>query len=209
MIQRLSASQYAGIIHELAEPLAASLQLEIWGIEVLLSGRPLVRVYVESVKLSDAETPQNLPQEENATFSEGGVDIEACASLSRLLGLALDVEAETLPDSYILEISSPGLSRPFFSPTQLARYVGQEITCTLYESPTCFVDRRKFTGLVHAVENTSFTLELAESHASAPQTPLLVSIEWANVRKANLIHHFPDTSKPVSPSRGKKATSNS
>lgn len=194
MIQRLSAGQYAAIITELATPLAASLQLEIWGVEVSLSGRPLIRVFVENILKPE-------PAEGDAPFVEGGVDVEACAHLSRLLGLALDVEAESLPESYILEVSSPGLERLFFSLAQVTPYIGQEIYCTLLESPPQYEDRRKFSGMLQAVDGSTLTLALKEV---APGQDTLLPIAWENIRKAHLVHHFPDTSKPVSPSRGKK-----
>ncbi len=200
MIQRLSAGQYAAIITELATPLAASLQMEIWGVEVSLSGRPLMRVFVENILKPD-------PAEEDAPFAEGGVDVEACAHLSRLLGLALDVEADSLPESYILEVSSPGLERPFFSLAQMPPYIGQEIYCTLLESPPPFEDRRKFSGILHAVEGNTLTLALKE--AIPGQESVYLPIAWENIRKAHLVHHFPDTSKPVSPSRGKKKATHS
>lgn len=44
------------IIRNLAEPLAASLGIELWGIEVSGASRPVLRLYVE--KLKDADTPE-------------------------------------------------------------------------------------------------------------------------------------------------------
>ena len=67
----MSDSSPRDIIYSLAAPQAAAMGLEIWGIEVQSAAKSLVRVYVEGPE---------------------GVDIEQCAELSRLLGLALEVE---------------------------------------------------------------------------------------------------------------------
>ena len=73
-------------ITALALPLVEAAGLELWGVELLGEGRPILRVYVES---------------------PSGATIEECAKLSRQLGLALDVE-DIIPSAYILEVSSPG-----------------------------------------------------------------------------------------------------
>ncbi len=87
-------------IAEFTAPLALSLGLDVWGVEVALGPRSLVRVYVEKA-------------------GEEGVDIDACAELSRLLGLSLDVE-DLVEGAYTLEVSSPGLERVYFTEAQLA-----------------------------------------------------------------------------------------
>lgn len=43
---------------------------------------------------------------------EGGIDIEDCQGLSEKLEAELD-EKNTIPESYILEVSSPGIDRVF------------------------------------------------------------------------------------------------
>ena len=96
----------ATIITRLAEPLATSMGLLLWGVEMLPGGKSVVRVFVESVEAGQ------------------GVDIEQCAALSRLLGLSLEVE-DCIPGAYVLEVSSPGLERRYFTAGQLAGAVGE------------------------------------------------------------------------------------
>lgn len=113
----------------LAEPLAASLGLALWGVEVLSGGRSVVRIFVESLE------------------GDRGVDIDECAHLSRLLSLSLDVD-DNISGAYTLEISSPGLERRFFTAAQLAAAVGRHVEVTLAAPVPAFPQRRKFQGLL-------------------------------------------------------------
>lgn len=153
-------------LERLILPLAESLGLELWGIEILGSGRPIVRVYVEG--------------------SEGHTDIEQCAELSRLAGLALDVE-DIMPGAYSLEISSPGLERPFFSLNQLRGYAGQTIRLTLHSPEESWPGRKKFQGILTATSETGLTL-LPEDQPANENLPLTTL--WTNVQQAKLVHDF-------------------
>ena len=169
----------------LALPLVEAAGLELWGIELLGEGRPILRVYVEAA---------------------GGVTIEQCAVLSRQLGLALDVE-DIIPSAYTLEVSSPGFSRPFFSPEQLTSHVGGMLDVTLHEPLPGFPRRKKFYGRLTEVSGDVFALlpddapvpDVSGAAASDPdasgQYAPLVRINWDNVRKAHLVHIFPEKSK--------------
>ena len=120
----------------LALPLVEAAGLELWGIELLGEGRPILRVYVEAA---------------------GGVTIEQCAVLSRQLGLALDVE-DVILSAYTLEVSSPGLNRPFFSPEQLTAHVGGMLEVVLHEPLPEFPRRKKFYGRLEEVSGDVFAL---------------------------------------------------
>ena len=107
----MAQTPLASALADIAAPLAASIGLELWGIEIAFGGRSLVRVFVEG---------------------ENGASIDQCAELSRLLSLSLDVE-DIIPTAYVLEVSSPGLERTFFTESQLARAVGKIVDITLHE----------------------------------------------------------------------------
>ena len=170
----------------LALPLVEAAGLELWGIELLGEGRPILRVYVEA--------------------AAGGVTIEQCAVLSRQLGLALDVE-DVISSAYTLEVSSPGLSRPFFSPEQLVAHVGGMLDVTVHEPLPEFPRRKKFYGRLEEVSGEVFALlpdgapdpDVSGPDVSGPGAPgplaPLVRINWDNVRKAHLVHIFPEKSK--------------
>ncbi len=154
----------------LALPLVEAAGLQLWGIELLGEGRPILRVYVEAAE---------------------GVTIERCAILSQQLGLALDVE-DILPSAYTLEVSSPGLSRPFFNPEQLVGHVGGLLDVTVHEPLPEFPRRKKFFGRLVEVSGDVFAL--ASDDAPDTDAPP-VRINWDNVRKAHLVHIFPEKSK--------------
>lgn len=127
----------------IAEPLAASLGLRLWGIEISSGQRPVVRVFLESAHVSP---PAESADDGEKDFSSAqGVSVEQCASFSRLFGLSLDVE-DVVSGAYVLEVSSPGFERTFFNAAQLAGAVSQLLDLTLVDPPPGFTERRKFRG---------------------------------------------------------------
>lgn len=166
-------------IAALAAPLAGSLGLAVWGVECAgAQGRGLIRVFVERTGEADGNEAQ-----------EGGVGIEACASLSRLLGAALDVE-DIVPGAYVLEISSPGLERTFFAPEQLAPYVGRLLDASLRAPAPGFEGRRHFRGVLKAPADPAGRIELELEDGGA------VAFSWPDARRVRLVHVFRTTEKP-------------
>ena len=76
-------------ITELVTPLAASLGLAVWGVELGGAARPIARIYVDV--LPGAEPAPSEKASDDDLLPQG-VTIDQCAELSRLAGLALDVE---------------------------------------------------------------------------------------------------------------------
>ena len=62
---------------------------------------------------------------------EGGIDIEDCQTLSEKLEEELD-KGDVVPDSYILEVSSPGIDRVLRKPRDFVREQGKKVDVTLY-----------------------------------------------------------------------------
>ena len=62
---------------------------------------------------------------------EGGIDIEDCQALSEKLEAELD-KGDVVPDSYILEVSSPGIDRVLRKPRDFTREQGKKVDVTLY-----------------------------------------------------------------------------
>lgn len=57
---------------------------------------------------------------------EGGVRLEECEAVSKAASALLDV-AEFGRGRYTLEVSSPGLDRPLYRPSDYARFVGRRV----------------------------------------------------------------------------------
>ena len=176
-------------ITELVTPLAASLGLAVWGVELGGAARPIARIYVDVL-------PGAAPEADDADgLLPQGVSIDQCAELSRLAGLALDVE-DPFATNWTLEISSPGLQRPFFKIDQLKDYVGRELEVVLSAPLDGWPGRKKFSGVLAAVADEAFTLGLPAA-TRKDEDPEDVVIAWPFVRKATLIHHFPEPGKKL------------
>jgi ribosome maturation factor RimP len=80
---------------------------------------------------------------------EEGVQLDDCTVVSHQLSGLLDVE-DPIPGNYNLEISSPGLDRPLFTPQHYQRYVGQQVNIKLDPS---IGGRRKYKGTLLRIEN--------------------------------------------------------
>jgi ribosome maturation factor RimP len=55
-----------------------------------------------------------------------GVNIDDCQRLSRAIDAALD-ERDSVPGSYTLEVSSPGIDRPIRTPDDVRRNTGRKV----------------------------------------------------------------------------------
>jgi ribosome maturation factor RimP len=55
---------------------------------------------------------------------EGGVNLEDCALISHQVSTYLDVE-DVVPAEYELQVSSPGLDRKFYRPSDYAKFIGR------------------------------------------------------------------------------------
>ncbi|MEG6506303.1 ribosome maturation factor RimP [Nitratidesulfovibrio sp. 1201_IL3209] len=187
----------------IASPLADALGIALWGIEILAGGRTVVRVYVDAKPGAPGtgSEPEAAPAEDAAADAlppEGagpeGVTIDQCARLSRQLGLALDVE-DVIRDAYVLEVSSPGLERPFFEADQMAPYAGRTIELTLALPHPEWPGRRKFRGDIVRVEGDTLTF-LPDAAPRPDEAPTPLTVAWDDVKKAHLVHIFPDTTRP-------------
>ena len=193
-----------GMIRRLAEPLVRAQGLAIWGVEVVTSGRMLVRLYVDTpVPSAGAAAPVDEGIKVGADIAALSATLDQCEEISRHLGLALDVEG-AIDDAYVLEVSSPGLSRVFFEPGQMAPYVGDVVDARLNEAvgPEGGAPRRTWRGTLVAVDEASFTLSPVGVSEEGDVSPLgigPVSIPWGAVRRANRVAIF---HKPVKPGKG-------
>ena len=64
---------------------------------------------------------------------EDGVDIGHCQNVSKQVSALLDV-AEFDPGRYTLEVSSPGLNRQLYRPSDYPRFLGQRVRVTWRDS---------------------------------------------------------------------------
>jgi ribosome maturation factor RimP len=90
---------------------------------------------------------------------EGGITLEEIARVSRLVGGLLDVY-DLIPESYHLEVSSPGLTRKLKKPEDYQRYTGRLARIT---TRAALDGKQVFRGILQGVENDEVSLKEGET----------------------------------------------
>jgi ribosome maturation factor RimP len=85
----------------------------------------------------------------------GGITLDDCQRASQLLGATLD-QADFLRDSYVLEISSPGVNRVMRRPEDFERFKGERILLVVQ---TALEGRRKFSGTLQGYRDGMILLD--------------------------------------------------
>lgn len=87
---------------------------------------------------------------------EVGMTVEDCTEISHLLSALLDAE-DPIDDSYLLEVSSPGIDRPLTRLGDFQRFSGFEAKIELQRP---MEGRRRFRGRLLGVEEESVLLRM-------------------------------------------------
>jgi ribosome maturation factor RimP len=107
----------------------------------------------------------------------GGVNIDDCAEVSRELGTILEVR-DLIPNSHLLEVSSPGLTRPLKKLEEFQKYRN----CLVKIKTFAPVEgRRNFKGKLLGVEGDLVQVEVDGRSYGIPQR---------SIAKANLEIEF-------------------
>jgi len=156
-------------VREIAERVAASSGLEVVDVEMRGGGKArMLRIFIDK---------------------RGGVTHEDCANFSREVGTILDVEDVVPGDSYLLEVSSPGLDRKLSRPADYERFTGSRVKLTTRDPVS---GSRHFEGRLESFREGRLTLDLSTARKqkkphSAPVASQRLEIELANVETANLV----------------------
>lgn len=106
---------------------------------------------------------------------EGGIGINDCEIISRQIETELDRE-DFIPDAYILEVSSPGLTRPLKKERDYQRNLGRPVEVHLYKPVVSGKDKIKiFIGDLKAYTGDTVTLDIGEEKEE------LTEIERSNI----------------------------
>ena len=89
---------------------------------------------------------------------EGGITVDDCEVISRMLSDWLDRE-DFIQDSYIMEVSSPGLGRPLKKDKDFERSLGKEVEIRLFKARN---KQKEFTGLLKSYDKEHVTIELED-----------------------------------------------
>jgi ribosome maturation factor RimP len=133
-------------ISEAVSPILWTLGLELADVVCVGQGpRSVVRVFIDKPE---------------------GVTLDDCERAHKALGPALDV-ADPFPHAYTLEVSSPGLDRPFKRIQDYRRAIGKRVTLKLREP---LAGQWRLVGTLTGVGDDAVTLELSEPAPSRTVT---------------------------------------
>ncbi len=84
----------------------------------------------------------------------GGITVDDCELVSRAFSDILD-EKDYIEDTYIFEVSSPGLGRPLKKEKDFARSIGEEVEIRTYRP----INRQKeFVGILKEYDSETVTI---------------------------------------------------
>lgn len=139
----------------LVEPVVVGLGFELVGVE-FDSHQRVLRVYIDC---------------------ERGILVEDCSKVSHQLSGLLDVE-DPIPGNYHLEVSSPGMDRPLFTPEHFERFKGSLARVQLIRP----IDgRRRFKAHLAGVEGDKVLLQDGETRFEVP---------FESIDKARIVPEF-------------------
>ena len=134
--------EYEQRTEKLLQPILSTNQFELYDVEyVKEGGNWFLRVYIDK---------------------ENGISIDDCELVSRALSELLD-KHDFIPDSYILEVSSPGLGRQLKRDKHFEKSIGEEIELKLYKSIN---KKKEFVGILTAFDQDTITIELEDGTSS-------------------------------------------
>ena len=141
---------------ELVMPIIERFGYELWDVEYVKEGSDYYfRIYADK---------------------EGGFTVDDCEAVSRAIDPLLD-EEDFISDAYILEVSSPGLTRKLVKDRDFDRSIGRLIRVNLYKA----VDGEKsFVGNLKEYDNENLTVEItADNIVTIPRNNIsMVRLEF-------------------------------
>ena len=105
---------------------------------------------------------------------EGGVNLDDCEKMSRIFDAILD-ESDIINESYILEISSPGIYRPLKKESDYERFIGERVRI---QTLAAYNNQRNFIGKLISYKDSIVRIDDA--------TNGICEIEFSNIKKSNL-----------------------
>ncbi len=134
-------------ITEMLAPIANSMNIEIVEVECNEKAAALT-VYIET---------------------EDGVDLDTCEKFHNAIFEPIDELDPSYGEAYTLNVSSPGLDRPFKTARDYERNLNKEIELKLYAP----LKGKKFLqGFLRAFDENSVTVELGKEEVKIPRNKI-------------------------------------
>lgn len=130
----MSGKKVENIVLNMAQPVVENMGYELTAVEYIKEGSNwFLRIYIDK---------------------ENGVDIDDCQGVSQKISELLD-NNDPIPQSYFLEVSSPGIERILQTDKDFMRFQGENININLYSA----IDgRKKYTGKLGPVSTDKMSL---------------------------------------------------
>ena len=126
--------QYEQQTEELLEPIVTGFGFELVDVEyVKEAGTWYLRAYIDK---------------------PDGITVDDCEAVSRKFSDILD-EKDYIEDTYIFEVSSPGLGRPLKKEKDFRRSLGEEVEIRTYRA---IEHQKEFVGILQEYDNDTVTI---------------------------------------------------
>jgi ribosome maturation factor RimP len=150
-------------VRDVVLPLLSARDLDLYDLE--LSG-PVLKVVIDGPE---------------------GLDLDVLADATRAVSRALD-EADPIPGTYTLEVSSPGLERRLRTPRHFARAVGESVKVKLTAAGGATRDGlRRLEGEVTAADDESVTVRTDTGDER---------VAYDDIERARTVFEWGPTEKP-------------
>ncbi len=153
----LKKSEIEKRTEELVTPIIESGGYDLWDVEYVKEGSDFyLRVYADK---------------------EGGIGIDDCVIISRALEEKLDAE-DFIEEAYILEVSSPGLTRKLKKDRDFEKSIGRLVRVKLYKADNGV---KEFVGNLKGFDENTVTVETEDSSEDKA-----ISFEKSNISSVRL-----------------------
>ena len=147
--------EYEEKTEQLLEPVVSGLGFELVDVEYVKEGGTwYLRAYIDK---------------------EGGITVNDCEAVARRMNDLLD-EEDYIEESYVFEVSSPGLGRPLKKEKDYIRSMGKDVEIRTYRA----VNRQKeFIGALKAYTDDTVTIETEDGEEMTFQKKEIALIRLA------------------------------
>jgi len=125
-------------IEEFLRPIADETGVEIVEVEFKQGKNPALTVYIDT---------------------EGGVDLNACEKFHNAIDSPLDELDPTFGAPYTLNVSSPGLDRPFKRERDFKKAMGEKVELKLFSPQN---GQKYFVGVLIGYDGNTVTIDFGE-----------------------------------------------
>lgn len=155
MSKPTKSGNISSIVYSIAKPLADKLGFELWDIKFLKEGSNwYLRVFIDN---------------------DAGITLEDCEKMSHALDDPLD-QLDPIPQSYFLEVCSPGIERELTTEDHFKKFIGSDIKIKFIRPDEN--KKKEIEGKLIAFNKDDITLE-------TPKNGNIV-IERKNISHVNL-----------------------